>query len=457
AIKLYFMLGLPGEGQGEIDGICEIANRCLDIGRRYHRRPDVTVSTSTFIPKAHTPFQWERQISVEETQALQRELKKRLRRPGLYYRWHDARMSFLEGVFSRGGEELSSVIEAACAKGARFDGWDELFNFDIWLSSFSGAGIDPKGYLGTRAPDEPFAWDFLGAGPSREFLLKEREQAKNLLSTADCTSGECSRCGMCDFDEIKNRVAESCETRDTRPQTRDSRLGSQVFRYRLRYTKKGRAAFLGSIEALDALRRGIRQAGLPLLYSEGFHPRPRISAGPALPVGVESEAEFADAELRGEFDPGEIVARMAGRLPEGMEVVGASPLEVKAPSIEEAQLRVRYAAGFPGLDIDLNAACLRFARPGPLKYTRARGKKAVEVDVRDYVDELAVAEPGVLEICVRQISPPLKILEILGVVTGADEEALREARITKRAVEMKGAGAFGTGSNTKDSRCPTSL
>jgi radical SAM family uncharacterized protein len=199
-IKLYFMIGLPGETEEELDGIVKIANRCLDIGKKYHRHAEVTVSTSTFVPKPHTPLQWEKQISIEETLNRQSYLKKRLRRHGMFYRWHDAKMSFLEGVFSRGDRALSDVIEEAHHLGARFDSWDEKFDFAIWERAFAKCRIDPASYIKPRDVCEKFPWDHLYADLNKKYLLREFEKSRNGGTTPDCSKGGCTGCGVCGFD-----------------------------------------------------------------------------------------------------------------------------------------------------------------------------------------------------------------------------------------------------------------
>ncbi|MFA5811053.1 MAG: TIGR03960 family B12-binding radical SAM protein [bacterium] len=458
AIKLYFMLGLPGETAAEVEGIVEISNRCLDIGRRYHKRPDVTVSTSTFVPKAHTPLQWERQIGIDETLTLQRELKRRLRRPGLAYRWHGAEMSFLEGVLARGGSELAPAIEHAWRAGARFDGWDECFNLARWREAFAASGIDAESYLAARPSDATLPWDRLGAGPSRAFLWRERERAYELAATEDCSAGSCAGCGICDSKTgLINRVANIpplCKGRlggvdQDLPPLSPPRLpaggqaykgggnANHVFRYRVRFRKEGRAAFLGHLESLDALRRCFRAAGLPLVYSEGYHPRARIAAGPALPVGVSSAAEYADIELAEEVSSASIVEATAGRLPDGMAVMDAEPIPAGAPSIEECSGRIRYEIGTAGFGEELPRAIAMCARSAPIPLTRERKGKRVEVDLRDYIAELAQDERGVLGISVNCRQPALKISEILQCLFGISEQDARSLRISKIGVEWK--------------------
>ncbi|MFA6431066.1 MAG: radical SAM protein [Candidatus Margulisiibacteriota bacterium] len=175
-IKLYFMIGLPTETEEDLMGICELAKKIQLLGKSYSRRARITVNLSTFIPKSHTPFQWERQITIEETINKQRFLKDNLKVKGIEIRWHQAEASFLEGVFSRGDRKLSQVIEKAWELGARFDAWSEHFKFDLWLKAFSECGIDPNDYLKARNIEEPLPWDFIDTGVSKETLINVKNK-----------------------------------------------------------------------------------------------------------------------------------------------------------------------------------------------------------------------------------------------------------------------------------------
>ncbi|MFH1830684.1 MAG: TIGR03960 family B12-binding radical SAM protein [Pseudomonadota bacterium] len=429
AIKLYFMVGLPGETDDDIDNIATIAKRCLNIGRKFHKHPNVTVSTSTFVPKPHTPFQWERQISIDETLARQKTLKRILRGPGLFYRWHSAEMSYLEGVLSRGGRELADVIENAYKKGARFDGWDECFNLNLWCDAFSETDINPDDYLKARQPAESFPWD-LGIGPSREFLWRERERAYDHVLTHDCTRGACTGCGICEPDKgLVNRVAT--QTRETREMRETRETTNKRFRYRVRFSKLGRASFLGQVETLDVLRRGFRSSGLPLAYSEGYHPRARISSGPALPAGIESLAEYVDIELVAELNPREIAKKVRGCVSSGILIEDAWALDEKASSIEDSIASILYEIDTSSLDESCGRYFERLRAGKPIIYNRIRKGKAQEVDLRDYVAELAVHKPGVLRMGVSKLKPALKIFEIVEGVLSISEDKARKMRIRK--------------------------
>ncbi len=176
SIKLYFMLGLPTETEEDLLGICELAKKILAIGKGYTRRVRITVNLATFIPKPHTPFQWERQISIEETLEKQRFIKNNLKARGIEVRWHQAEASFLEGVFSRGDRRLSKVIEKAWELGARLDAWSEHFKFELWQKAFGECGIDPNEYLKARRVDETLPWDHIQTGIPKEALLRAKDK-----------------------------------------------------------------------------------------------------------------------------------------------------------------------------------------------------------------------------------------------------------------------------------------
>ncbi len=440
AVKLYFMIGLPGETEEDLDGIVDIANRCLGIGRKYHRRPDVTISTSTFVPKAHTPFQWERQISIDEAIEKQRYLKKKLRRPGLHYKWHKAEISFLEGVFARGGQELAGVIAAAHGDGARFDGWDECFDVGIWRRAFAKMKISPDRYLEGRGNSFEFPWDHLKIGPDKKFLVKERDRARRLQKTSDCVQDECSNCGLCDFDEIKNRIASS-ETvpKDSFESTQHAARSTQheVYKYRIQYSKKGPAAFLGGLEVTDALRFGLRASKLPFRYSEGFHPRIKVSVGPALAVGVESEAEYIDIELSDRIEEGEIMRSVEGRFPDGIVVKDVKFLEPPYESISDAISSNEYEVELSNLDVDLEASISGFDSMECFPFMRVRGKSKKEVDLKGAVQKLAVLRNGVLGMMIRNSPPAVRVSEILSAVFGVSGEDLNRAVVRKIGVRWR--------------------
>ena len=161
AIKLYFMIGLPTETDADLLAICDLAQKLYEIGKSYTKRVRITVNLSTFVPKPHTPLQWERQITIEETLAKQKLIKLNTKNKSIELRWHQAEASFLEGLFSRGNRRLSAVIEKAWELGCRFDAWSEHLKFDLWQKAFAECGIDPNDYLKTRDKNQPLPWEYV--------------------------------------------------------------------------------------------------------------------------------------------------------------------------------------------------------------------------------------------------------------------------------------------------------
>lgn len=200
SVKLYFMIGLPTETDEDVKGIADLAHKVIDIYKQVTNRRNckVTVSVSSFVPKAHTPFQWYGQNTQEEIERKQQLLKSCLKSRDISYNYHDARTSSLEGVFARGDRKLGKVIYAAWKKGARFDGWSEHFKFDVWMQAFTEQNIDPHFYsTRERKENEIFPWQHITAGVNNSFLLREYKKALCGELTVDCRRNICGACGVC--------------------------------------------------------------------------------------------------------------------------------------------------------------------------------------------------------------------------------------------------------------------
>ena len=198
-IKLYFMLGLPTETDEDLHAIIDLCRKARDAAGPGIKRLQITASVSPFVPKAHTPFQWCKQISLEEIKRrvnLLLELAKAEKRIKL--RWHEPEMSALEGIFSRGDRKLAPVVESAYRKGAVFSSWMDGFTLEPWLEAMREYGLDPKDYICERSPDAPLPWAHLCSGVDNAFLRKEWERALKGKTISDCRYGACHLCGACD-------------------------------------------------------------------------------------------------------------------------------------------------------------------------------------------------------------------------------------------------------------------
>jgi len=200
-IKLYFMIGLPYETEDDIMGIAELSQKVVD---EYYKIPKevrkkglkVNLSTSIFVPKPFTPFQWEPQIKMEDVLGKIKVLRSSIKSKLISYSWHETPVSYLEAIFARGDRRICDVLIRAFEKGAKFDGWSEYFNFDIWMSALKECGIDGDFYAyRKREYEEIFPWDFIEIGVDKAYLISESEKAKNVEVTPDCRLG-CTNCGV---------------------------------------------------------------------------------------------------------------------------------------------------------------------------------------------------------------------------------------------------------------------
>jgi radical SAM family uncharacterized protein len=182
-VKLYFMIGLPGETDSDLDGIIDFANRASQIRRKSSRlAASVNVSINALIPKPHTALQWVKMEDTKNIQYKQDYLKKKIKNKKIELNFHNRNMSFLEGVLSRGDRRLSSVILAAFKKGARFDAWENYFALPKWLQAFQESGINPDFYLEAKSQDEILAWDFLDIGIDKEALIADFNKLSENIS-----------------------------------------------------------------------------------------------------------------------------------------------------------------------------------------------------------------------------------------------------------------------------------
>lgn len=195
-VKLYFMIGLPTETDEDLQGIVDIVHLVKDLHRQYGKSKliNIVVSTAVFIPKPLTPFQWERQITIEEMKHKQDFLKEKLRIKNVKYSWHGAESSVIEALLARGDESLARVIEEAYKQGAVFDSWSEHFHYEYWLNAIQKFNVDVDEFVGEQAEDKDFCWDIVDNGVTKAYLLAERHKSRQGVTTPNCI-GKCNGCG----------------------------------------------------------------------------------------------------------------------------------------------------------------------------------------------------------------------------------------------------------------------
>jgi len=353
-VKLYFMIGLPTETRADIDGLIKMAVRARQMGKQITgRHIDVNVGISAFVPKPHTPFQWEGQNVMSELREKQDYIKQAFRKKRIKFKGQHVENSLMEAVFSRGDIECALLLEHAWKLGCRFDGWSEHFDFHKWQAAAEKIGMDLFAYPSRPLdPEKDLPWDFIDTGITKSFLHKEYNNALKESITHDCKVS-CYGCGLkCEEQEekakSKDKRLQTTSDRPLKPDTcnltRETRKINVPTRIRIKFSKTGNMRYLSHHELVTSFYRALRRAHIPLAYSAGFHPHPKLSFGPALAVGIESTSEYVDMEMPVLADPLDIMKRLNNTLPDGLSVLSSSLVALQEKSLNEFVKHYRYEA-----------------------------------------------------------------------------------------------------------------
>tara|TARA_B100000609_G_scaffold199351_1_gene202289 strand:+ start:1185 stop:4238 length:3054 start_codon:yes stop_codon:yes gene_type:complete len=370
-MKLYFIIGLPTEEEDDIMGIAKMGRQAYEIGKLYQKnRLQVVVSVSSHVPKPHTPFQWAAMDTMEQIDAKQDMLRSLSKKWKFKFRHHEKRISHLEGIVARGDTRTSWLIEEAWRRGARFDGWDEHLkrNWDIWQETLEAweahQQIDRSIYLRTLPLDGHLPWEHIDVGLTEGFLAKEYKKSLGSKLSPPCGKpnkaqvhhtnlqdalGEtrklvCYHCGIaCDLDDMKqkridyltvmgaeepvgpkegNNARENALERIQAGKTPHDFKQGERKRYRLRYTKLNPVSLQGHQDLLRIIPRIMHRGSLPIFYSEGFSPKPVLSFGPALSLGIQALNEYVDIALTEHYSVEDLLALMNLHAPNGLHFTG---------------------------------------------------------------------------------------------------------------------------------------
>ncbi len=421
-VKLYFMMGLPTETESDLREMARVVREVMSVARKHaKRRGKVHVSVAPFVPKPHTPFQWEPQLYLEELEERVGFLRGVMPRGRAFnLDIHDPRQSFLEAIIARGDETVFGLVKAAHAAGCKMDQWHEWFDFGLWEETIDRCGIDVDGLIHSRLEkDHPFPWDTVDVGVSREFLWRERMQALEARETPRCRE-RCSGCGVC-----RGGTAPEVFTGNPPPVPKEPRPSgypshSATTRFRLLLRRMGESALIAQNSFTEFFVMVLRRSGVPLAYSQGYHPQAKLSFAFALPVGMESMGEPCELITVGELFEEEFPLReVNGHLPPGAEVVWVKRLDPGAPSLAKSVEAIRYR-------VEISSPPLR-SLPGPEVLKEAVSHPLVEeVEVEDGGEGLALrfvtrGENG------RFAKPYQLMKELLGLEEG-EERLLRVVR-----------------------------
>gem|GEM_PF-1512521 len=418
SLKLYFMIGLPTETEEDLEGIVRMARLPLQVARKEKvRKVNVNVSVSTFVPKPHTPFQWQGQIPLSDIHRKQVELRKRLAHRNIRFKTHQPEMSLLEGIFSRGDESTSRLLLSAFRKGCRFDGWTDALRYDLWEEAMDETGVGPGLAERTYDASEALPWRMIDPGVRTGFLKKELELSVKGQVSPECRE-QCTGCGL-KCESAPGLAVEEC-VKD-RPQAGSrTTLLPQATPFRIRYKKVGMSRFLSHLELKESFIRGLRRSGIVLDYSQGFHPHPKISFGPALSVGFAGLDEYLDIQVLSPLIPEHAPTLLNPCLPGGLEVLALNPILVRAPSLNEFISRFEYRVELPpGLVVPAPPV----NQDLPFERIAEDGKVRV-VNLAPLIDEVRQEDSRLTIIAQDRGDLKVRLNEILSVVLGIPYGAL---------------------------------
>lgn len=383
-MKLYFMIGLPTEEDEDVIAIMETAGKARHKANECGvRNPSVTVSASSFVPKPHTPFQWASMITLPEIERKQNLLKDHAEKNRLCFRKHYSKISHLEGIVSRGDRRVANIIYSAWNQGARFDGWDETFNFNLWVKCVEDSGLNTEIFLGTIPLNGKLAWDHIDVGMEKKFLEMEWKKAtsnrlsppcgkvygmivhhsnlESLEKTFDIDKKKlvCYHCGVaCDLKgmveqrrdfltgmkSIKDEpYVQPAVLKKNIVELREKRNQAVGFKYRIEFSKIGPITFISHLDLQKIIQRIFKRARMETLHSEGYNIRPLLSFGPALTLGISSLTEYFDVRVPSEwtnFD--EMLVQLQAHSEPGIIFKKISVINSKTPSIQDAAKSFTY-------------------------------------------------------------------------------------------------------------------
>ena len=378
-IKLYFMIGLPGETDADVLGIAETVEWLQRECRASRRKPlSFNLTISNFTPKPHTPFQWH-SVSTAEFERKQSLLRQAFRRmKGIKVNFTDVRISAMEDFVGRGDRRLASVLHRAWELGAGMDSWYDSVEraFTAWGQAIAESGLTWKyrqvergewnlikageageaggagGAGGELTPrpsfDAPLPWDHIDTGIDKQWLKADLQRALEAATVPDCSFDGCSHCGICGVDFGHNIVIEPLPI----PQFTGHFVPNTTKSQRLRvwFGKLGDMALVGHLDLLRLFDRAVRRAALPVSFTGGFHPSPRIAIAQALPLGVTSSGEIVDFELTKQVDVEVFRQKLSGQLPGGIPIYSGANIDLHSPAATQLLFGAEYLITIAALE-----------------------------------------------------------------------------------------------------------
>ncbi len=415
-VKLYFMVGLPFETDADIDEISRLGAEILAS----YPEGRVKISLNPFIPKPHTPFEAVELAPIEELSSKIARVKERKKRR-LEIKYQSPEVAYIEAVLSRADEKIFPAIEAVYRAGGRFEEWREGFNFQRWQRSFQEHDIDPHEYL---KPKKTNPWDIVELGVSKEFLKNELEKARLGESTENCFYESCANCNACNGDRSRHY-----ESPDKYLGTLyDSGNREQQIMYRVKFAVGESYRYASHLDLARTIYRTLRRSDLPVRYTRGFSPIPKVSFGPPKSVGQISKGEFFDLYLDSEYF-GNISRELNTHLPSGIRVLDIRALDPKTPSLTSSINLINYEVEIRKGDLKNH---INTDSCEPIYVDTRSGKK----NILEGLDSISINN-GCLSCALYCGSGQPNIYDLLSYLTALPLEQAKKFKVTRTMMFIK--------------------
>jgi radical SAM family uncharacterized protein/radical SAM-linked protein len=407
-LKFYFMVGLPTETDEDLIGILQMLKRCYDIGSSHHGKKIFNVTLSPFIPKPHTPFQWDEIVSPKEILRRIMFVKNKNRINQINFKYSTIETALLQGLIGRGGRKIGDVIFDVFKNGGRFDGWNENFDYNLWTEAFDKTGISIDELTKPISFDAELPWSHIHKGISVEHLKNERQRTSTQLKDHAPHPKQNNMETQEEFISF-GRSKKKAPSRQVIAPTKN--------KIRIRWGKSGRYRYMGHLDNLRLIERTIRMAELPVAYSQGFNPTMKISFGPPLPLGFTSEAELLEITFNTNFTPN-MADKFRSKLPDGIDIYDTKVVLTKAKSLSSQLNRASYSVSLEE-DVDTELLIDRIASILKLESIEVEriGKETVRtIDIRPAIYNLKIENKKLLMILgigEGGYAKPNELLEIL--------------------------------------------
>ncbi|MCP4482125.1 MAG: TIGR03960 family B12-binding radical SAM protein [bacterium] len=401
-VKLYFMYGLPGETMEDIEAIVKLM-RSL---KQEFKKMCFNVGISSFVPKPHTPFAWARQEGFESLMLKKNYIIQSLRKIA-QVKHSNIESSLVEGLLCRGGDVAGLVIESAYKRGAKFDQWKETFNYEIWLEAAKDVGIDLEKYVTREMAGEKF-WNMIDCGIQDELLQRMADK-------------------VVPYQGRKVKDDSSSKLEKTKPEERKYCMSEEKFRYRIKYRKDYSIRFMSHLEMLELLKKSFVRSQLPLVFSKGFNPLPKISCASPLSVGFVGEEEFVDLELYKDLENKVVQDILNKHMYADIKIIGVRQVDLKALSLEKSLRIMEYEIVLdrecPSYEEFLNAEV--FIRDNLFR------KSVQSVNLKKIVYSLEV-QKNILKIILNTNERFVSLWPAVREIFGISENEFKKALITRK-------------------------